>query len=194
MQYFISDTHLGDFGIAKYQSDFSSLKERDEMIISNWNSIVKRQDDVYIIGDLISHQYGDFYHILRRLEGQKHLIIGNHDHDLILDRKARTYFVSIDDIKFIRDEETGRGLVLCHYPMAEWNGYQRGVDHIYGHIHENSKDVFRFMFEKGMNEPDKGRAYNACVMINNNKPCTLEEIKANNLIYYNSLNVTPKEL
>lgn len=45
--------------------------------------------------------------------------------------------MSIDDILTVADE--GRRVVLCHYPLAEWNGFYRGAYHLFGHIH-NAKN------------------------------------------------------
>ena len=89
MIYYISDTHFGDKGQLYLQKrPFSSVEEMDEEIIKRWNEKVRRYDDVYIIGDLISHQKCSFSSYLRRLNGQKHLIVGNHDYHLLKDKKA----------------------------------------------------------------------------------------------------------
>ena len=185
MIYYISDMHLGDYGIMKYQSHgrFKSVEERDQTIIDNFNARVKRDDDVYILGDVISHAHRSYAHYLRQLNGQKHLIAGNHDHDLVRDNKARSYFVSIDEIKYIVDGE--HKIILCHYPMAEWNGYQKGVCHVYGHIHdhENLSGAFmQFLLKQGI------LALNAAVMVNDYQPVTFDEMLQNNRNRMNGVN------
>ena len=173
--YYISDLHLGDYGIAKYQSPFSSEEEMTKTIIQNFNERVNREDDVWMVGDIISHANQSLAYYLRQLNGRKHLITGNHDHDLVRDAKARSYFVSIDEIKYIVDGTNK--IILCHYPMAEWNGYQRGVCHIYGHIHDHMNRSGRFMkslLDEGI------MALNAAVMINGYRPVTFDELVENN--------------
>ena len=176
MIFYTADLHLGDYGIAKYQSPFETLDEMEQTIISKFNEKVGRHDDVYIIGDVISHAKHSFAHYLRQLNGKKHLIVGNHDHDLVLSSKARSYFESIDTIKYVVDGD--HRLVLCHYPMAEWNGYQRGVGHVYGHIHNHKNASCQFMQEYLKNGV---MALNAAVMVNDYAPVTFEELLQNNI-------------
>lgn len=171
-KFYISDTHLGDPVAIKYQKrPFKDPEEMDRIIISNWNHKVSKHDDVYILGDLISHSVHDFYHYLKKLNGRKHLIIGNHDYHLIKDKKALTYFVSVENMSHVRDK--GRLAILCHYPLAEWNGYYKGVWHIYGHIHDRLSDTTSYM----MTLP---HALNAGCMINDYTPVTFDELIVNN--------------
>lgn len=168
MNYFISDLHLGHKNVLKYDNrPFSSIEEMDEFIISNWNDRVNENDHVYIIGDICFGNNPAKY--LKRLNGKKHLIIGNHDGEII--KKCRDYFESIDYYKEI--EVDGKHIVLCHYPMAEWNGLFRGYYHIYGHIHNALNDTYYMMKKRDL-------ALNAGCMINNYKPVTLGELIKNN--------------
>ena len=173
--FFISDVHFGDKGQLYLQKrPFKDTEEMDTAIINNWNRKVSRCDHVWIIGDLISHAHHSFYHYLRQLNGQKHLIIGNHDYDLIRDKKALSYFVSVDEYRTIRYMD--KKIVLSHYPLAEWNGYYRGVYHIYGHIHGYDTLSSKYMM-------NLERAYNAGCMLNNFEPVTFEELLLNNKIW-----------
>lgn len=60
-------------------------------------------------------------------------MIGNHDSRLLKNEEAMAYFESVDSL--IRITDGDKGIVLCHYPLACWNGEERGSWHIYGHIH-----------------------------------------------------------
>ena len=80
MIYFTSDLHLGHAEIVGMSKrPFSSVEEMDEALIENWNSRVHKNDDVYILGDLIYKSARPPEEYLSRLRGKKHLIFGNHD-------------------------------------------------------------------------------------------------------------------
>jgi len=187
VNYYTSDLHLGDPGIVKYQSCglFKSVKERDETIIKNFNDVVGRKDDVYILGDVVSHSKKPIEEYLKRLNGNKHLIVGNHDVDLLKDRKLRTYFDSITYFHYIR--ESGYTLVLCHYPLLEWSGYHKKTLHLYGHIHNRKTEEILENEETFLKAYQNGRALNVCTMMNNYRPVTLKELIKNNEEFYQYL-------
>ncbi len=59
MNYYIADTHLGHENVLKFDNrPFSSVDEMDEILITQWNAVVKDTDDVYIIGDFNTNEYG----------------------------------------------------------------------------------------------------------------------------------------
>jgi calcineurin-like phosphoesterase family protein len=52
----------------------------DEAMIASWNSVVRPDDTVIHLGDFAhrvdAHKVGNYFH---RPNGEKHLVIGNHD-------------------------------------------------------------------------------------------------------------------
>lgn len=135
MNYYTSDLHLGHANIIKHSHrPFVSVEEMDRTLIDNYNSRVTDNDDVYILGD-ISFRSVNIEDYLKQLHGKKHLIIGNHDKEILKNRSLQKYFVEIRDLKTITDD--GAKIVLCHYPLVEWDGYYHGALHFYGHIHNN---------------------------------------------------------
>ena len=48
-------------------------------MIENWNSVVKKGDYVYHLGDVFFGSKETFPALWNRLNGSKRLIIGNHD-------------------------------------------------------------------------------------------------------------------
>ena len=138
--FYISDLHLGHYNIIRLcHRPFASVEEMDETIINNWNSVVTDTDNVYIGGDFCYKSGKDPVEYLQRLNGHKYLLIGNHDKSLLKDSAARRYFESIKDIMNITDGDNR--IVLCHYPMVEWDGFFRGTLHLYGHIHNNTSNA-----------------------------------------------------
>ena len=107
--------------------------------------------------------------------GEVHLIIGNHDKHNLKDPNFRKCFVEIKDMLDIMDN--GRRVIMCHYPMIEWDGYFRGSYLVYGHIHNN---VSNYAY-KCMKELDN--ALNAGIDINQFMPVTLDELIINNKIF-----------
>lgn len=77
----ISDTHFGHANIIGYENrPFESLSQMDNILIKNWNSVVKKNDVIYHLGDFAFH-YDEqkLKDLLSKLNGHKVLIIGNHD-------------------------------------------------------------------------------------------------------------------
>jgi calcineurin-like phosphoesterase family protein len=169
MIYYIADTHFGHANIIKLDGrPFKTVEEMDKVLIQFWNNKVQDTDDVWIIGDFAFRNAESVAFYAKQLRGRKHLIMGNHDKLTPEDKK---YFVSIDTLRTISDN--GRKIVLCHYPLAEWDGFFRGVYHIYAHIHNNTNEAY-------YNMKTKERALNAGCMINMYQPVTLEELIINN--------------
>ena len=168
MNFYIADTHFGHENIIRLSNrPFKNIDEMDKTIIDNWNSKVKESDNVYILGDFVFKNKMSFEYYLKQLKGKKHLIIGNHDLKLLNNNGFKKYFESINDVLTVRDGN--QAIVLCHYPMIEWNGYYRGWKHFYGHIHNNKNEAYEVM-------KDKENAFNVGADILNFYPCTLEEI------------------
>lgn len=180
MKYYIADTHFGHANIIKYdERPFSNVDEMDECLISRWNEKVSDNDEIYMIGDFaFSHgKSADWY--LKRLKGRKHLIIGNHENSIMDNSKAKSLLESINYMKEISDymRQMAVKVVLCHYPLAEWNGIYKGWYHVYGHIHNNPNDAYEIM-------RNKDHAFNAGCMINGYVPVTLEELRRNMDAYW----------
>lgn len=172
MNYYTADLHFGHINVIKHDDrPFKTIDEMEEVLINNWNSRVRDNDDVYIVGDFTFRNAKSVSYYCNRLHGRKHLILGNHDR---LKDEDRECFVEICDLKYINDH--GRKICLCHYPIAEWNGYFRGDYLIYGHIHNNKNAAFDTMSKYE-------RALNAGCMINNYMPVTFEELVENNKIF-----------
>lgn len=129
--FFTADTHFGSSSVIKYcKRPFRSAAEMDEALITRWNEAVGPGDTVYHLGDMFSRSPGPDYY-LSRLNGDVHLIEGNHDGQTV--KRHGHLFASISLMKEIECE--GRSLVLCHYPLREWPGAWRGAWHLFGHVH-----------------------------------------------------------
>ena len=139
--YYIADTHFGHAGVIKFSDrPFADVEEMDRTMIANWNARVQPEDDVYIVGDFIWHGGTDAAtDLAKKLNGRKYLIKGNHDWKYLKCPDYRAQFVEIADmIEVVLD---GNRIVMCHYPMLEWNGGRYMGWHIHGHIHNRKEDT-----------------------------------------------------
>lgn len=116
--------------INKKLRPFSSLEEMNENIIMNWNSIVKKSDDVYILGDIAFGTAEQNYDCLSRLNGRLNLIYGNHDG---LNQKIKGLFDWQGHYRQIKLD--GNKIILFHFPIYEWNAKGHGSWHLHGHQH-----------------------------------------------------------
>lgn len=125
--WFTADTHFGHHNIIEYcKRPFNSTEEMDECYVQNHNSLVKDCDLVFHLGDVAFRSESPF----NTLKGKKHLIIGNHDHQRSL---APYNVVWAKDLYQLQVGNTK--IILCHYPLLEWNGRLHGSYHLYGHVH-----------------------------------------------------------
>ena len=121
MNYYIADIHFGHDNIRKYSR---RLEEMDKTIIENWNNKISNKDDIYIQGDF-SYKSKNVILYLEALKGKKHVIIGNHDSQILKNPICQRFFVEIVDIKTVIDHRTK--IVCCHYPTVEQNGYYQNI-------------------------------------------------------------------
>lgn len=171
-KYYISDTHFGHKNVLKFDNrPFGSIEEMEEIMIMNWNAVVRPEDDVYILGDFCYRAEKGAEYYLKRLNGHKHLIIGNHDKKLLKDEEAMKEFETVDKMTYVKDGD--RLAVLCHFPLQEWNQYYRGAYHIYGHVHAKKDRMYEYILTED-------RALNAGCMINNYMPVTFDQLIKNN--------------
>lgn len=153
-----------------------NVEDMDEMLIRNWNSRVLPDDDVWILGDFCYKPQVSPTVYLRRLKGHKHLILGNHDGLILKDPEALSCLESVEKMDHIKDGD--KQIVMCHFPLAEWNKSMHGSILVYGHIHANIGETYDYMTRRYPNQ-----AYNAGCMINNYQPVSFKELVKNNLYF-----------
>ena len=77
--------------------------------------------------------------VIKRLNGKKHLIIGNHDRNTRNLSGNFDWTAHIREVKFTVDKYTYLDstlcLELCHYPMIAWNRRTHGTVMVHGHTH-----------------------------------------------------------
>ncbi len=123
--FFIGDTHFGHLNLIRSLRKMEPF-EHDELIISNWNRVVRKKDDiVYHMGDLMMHKSPEELEIMRRLNGIKYLIRGNHD--VMNTSIYLKYFKEVFGIVSKYD------FWLSHCPIHP--NELRGRNNVHGHTH-----------------------------------------------------------
>lgn len=131
--FFVSDPHFGHQNIIKYcDRPWQWAREMDEALIVNWNVVVPEGSDVFVLGDVSFLGTNNTEMIMNRLQGVKHLIVGNHDR---VDKMGK-HFKSVCDIGEIIVD--GTKIVMCHFPLESW----RADLHLHGHTHGKSRARF----------------------------------------------------
>lgn len=174
MIFYIADIHFYDSKVfQKCSRPFDNFDDYAEEIIFRWNSKVKNDDIVYVLGDIAEDDSINCLSMFNKMNGHKHLIIGNHDSKIVKEKEINSVFESISFIKLINDN--GRKVCLCHYPLMDWIEFNRDGYLVYGHIHNKSeknniayKQIKEYYADK--------KAYNAGVDVTNFEPVTLDEM------------------
>lgn len=180
MIWFISDLHL--FSTRDPLVDERGFKTEEDMrkaIIDGWKRRVQKGDTVYIVGDVADNHTRRTTEILRKLPGLKILIVGNHDlHNIRGNSRSakefRNEFFYITPFDSITVK--GQKVILCHYPIEEWDGRRTGAIHVHGHVHINDSDMKIMPIENRYNAsigllPDH-------LGVDGFAPKTLDELKA----------------
>lgn len=120
----------------------------NSMIVSGWNEKVQPEDLTYILGDVAFCNAQKAVDFLRRLNGRKILIEGNHDHRALNDKSFRNCFEEVH--KYHEIAVDGVDVVMFHYRISEWNKCHRGSVHLFGHQHGSLADTGNRSMDVGM--------------------------------------------
>lgn len=126
--FFISDTHFGHKNILVYEKEhrhFSCIEEHDEELIKRWNNTVSKKDKVWHLGDFCFGRKN--IEIAGRLNGDKRLIMGNHDVYPVTE-----YAKFFSKIYGVFGYKT---FILSHVPL---HPSSRWEINIHGHLHSNN--------------------------------------------------------
>lgn len=147
--FFVSDTHFFHKNIIEYQrsSWCSSVEEMNDVLISNWNSVVSPHDIVWHLGDFAFAGITRLRDLLLRLHGHIHLVPGNHDDPKVWQKLHDDGIVQlhrpIKNLKLQTAPSSHTRAVLCHFPIESWADCHLGSWHLHGHSHGSSRTFGR---------------------------------------------------
>ena len=145
-----SDTHFGHKNIVRGTTnwrtqdgevpidstrDFQTIEQMNERLIDGINHHVGQDDTLIMLGDVSFGGFDNIGIFLERLVCHNiHLILGNHDHHIQNNRDyVQGRFLSVQH--YMEANINGQDFVFCHYPLQSWNGLNKGVIHLHGHVH-----------------------------------------------------------
>ena len=137
--YFTSDLHVYHKRIQEFCPTTRKGKDWEEMseiLMQNLVSVLQPGDILYNLGD-VAFQGKEFCHkVLERIAAtgaEHHLILGNHDHNIRKHQILRDFCTTVSSMKTIFIEK--QMVVMCHFPMVQWENCERDSIHLFGHCH-----------------------------------------------------------
>jgi calcineurin-like phosphoesterase family protein len=162
----ISDTHFFHQRIIELAGrPYGSVEEMNEAMVDNWNRVVTKRDTVWHLGDVCFGHVNNLQ-IIKRLNGIKNLIMGNHDQYGI-----RAYTALFNKIEAVKKYDS---YLLSHIPIHP-DQFYRFEGNVHGHLHNKVVMSFDEIFNDD-SVPDI-LYYNVSVERINYTPKPWEEIK-----------------
>jgi calcineurin-like phosphoesterase family protein len=149
--FFHSDWHFNHAFVAETRG-YSSAAEHDEALIERINSRVTKRDHIWVLGDLFMGSVSAGLEKIQRVNGVKHLVLGNHDPGHPMHRKSLPHtrrFLDVFDSVSLHEQTRlpgGRKVLLSHFPYKgdhhaqdrhrQWRLRDEGDWLIHGHVHD----------------------------------------------------------
>lgn len=151
---FTSDLHWHHKNIVSFtnRGNDTTQENHTEWLINLWNTEVNPEDTVYHLGDFcFSTKYEVVAGIVRRLNGNKKFIKGNHCDMKIMQRLVQDGLIdSFKDYCEIKLGENKTATCLFHFPIACWHKQGHGSWHLSGHSHGNYNPENGFYLDVGL--------------------------------------------
>lgn len=170
--YFIGCLHLQHRNMANHRG-FQDEFYHDEYLIEQWNKVITgKKSIVYILGDVTMEKKAPYY-LLDRLNGTKHVVLGNHD-------RRQDVPELLKYVETVGGSVDWKGCMLTHVPIHpnEVHFYRYNI---HAHIHHINKleemytyDSYKDPDSKVMPTKDKYLCVDAKLL--DFKPRTIEEL------------------
>ncbi len=135
--FIISDTHFGHKRICEYEPinrPFATIEEHDEELVYRWNNTVKKNDTIWHLGDVLFSE--NSFDTLKRLNGIKKLVMGNHDNYPI--ERYKEHFSHICGSVRLRE------CIFTHIPVHPGQ-FGRFKANVHGHMHSVMMEDVRYI-------------------------------------------------
>lgn len=175
--FFTSDLHFGHEWLIDFNNrPFADVCEMDASLVRNWNATVPTDGLVFVLGDIGVCSNERIIEIFEQLHGEKILIRGNHDPEYYSEQTLGRIFSEVHDLLYLRLRDYTQSIyyymVLCHYPMLDWQSSYRGVWQLFGHIHTRGIPEFNTVQTRLFAEQ-----YDVGVDNNNYRPISFPQLR-----------------
>ena len=170
--WFTSDLHMmHNKGFLFEPRGFSNTEDMCEVLVENWNKVVKPEDTVYDLGDMALTDVQAAAKYIKRLNGKHMWIRGNHDTDNKVDYLMdycwdKLYFIGWADV--LKDGKFR--FYMSHYPTLTANyddkKFSQHVISLHGHTHQRTNWL----------HADNPFMYHVGVDSHNNTPVNIDEV------------------
>jgi calcineurin-like phosphoesterase family protein len=151
-----ADPHFFHQRIMEYADrPFSSVEEMNEVLIQNWNRVVKPQDDIYLLGDWAFTNTTNKQELMGRLNGNVYLVRGNHDNRDTIPRLRRFGFADVltpDHYQPFYFAHQKGDFLMTHVPYTmqvspAFYVPPMRMPNVHGHVHNNIEGLDQRMFK-----------------------------------------------
>jgi len=125
-----SDLHFGHNNIIKFSNrPYPDIDTMNEMLIKTFNDMVGPDDISIWVGDISFKGAEESKRIVRRMNGYKILVVGNHD----FEKKKGIKPLAMDEVHIVYNLEMSESkIAFTHYPM---DNLPEGWVNVHGHVH-----------------------------------------------------------
>ncbi|MCY9589187.1 phosphoesterase [Paenibacillus chitinolyticus] len=128
--FFISDHHFGHKLIIDFESrPFADADEMTDVMIQKWNAAVGSEDKVFHLGDFSFLNQERTQEIVRKLNGYKFLVLGNHDRG-----RSRSWWLDAGFDEVSEYPVLYKDFFLLSHEPVYMNKHMPYVN-VHGHIH-----------------------------------------------------------
>lgn len=147
--YFMSDIHYNHENVINFGNrPFSSVSEMNKYILDTIHNTIKPEDVLFTLGDdFWRMKQDDVSRIVDSIPTKNiYKIMGNHDkygYYMCGGEVGKKYKIIADILDIVvRKNEIDYPIVLCHYPIYDFNKMYHGGIHLFGHVHGNLDEEF----------------------------------------------------
>ena len=172
--WFTADLHHAHDKIISICGRSCSKEYHEKWLVDLFNSHVQKKHTAYLLGDISFARKADANRFISKLNGNKFLILGNHDDSL----EHSPHFTQITIRKNFTYSRFGLNIhiVLDHFPSSSWNRKIHGAWHLYGHVHGRFTNT-GLSYDVGIDNRDNTygischerpiNLYEICILMNN---------------------------
>jgi len=134
----IADTHFNHYNMIEYrQRPFFTVGDMNDALVYNWNSVVRKNDQVIFLGDFSLGNDDETQKITKWLNGRISMIMGDHDQSRSITWWKNCGFETVIDHPVLYNHI----YILSHEPENWVANSNMSILNIHGHTHKTYNKV-----------------------------------------------------